>query len=306
MTTLHTLLAAADAARTGARGDDEPTLLDTLANDYDGAAPIAALLAQFSEATIVATATADPGDKRKGPRIKVATIAEEPTAWLTASGWSKAGHASRRERVPSSRGVEHARAPRDVAAWLRTTVAPRSGVEFLEMDARQRRQWVEASISTAWGQVRAGGAAGDDAGKLLGGVYPDALTVEHWPRAQLERRAAMYPDLPTTHDLSIRIAWEFEFSAKGLAMLGHKVAQHSRCLALGWWHLVVWVPGTAEVARHLAQHLDDASLSHRTQHYVADPPDVGLRIPGGFVRTTWPWAVQPTAKRTDDLASLFD
>jgi len=133
---------------------------------------------------------------------------------------------------------------------------------------------------------------------LLGGVYPDALLVETWRADLLPHLHSLYPGTSATHfgenDLEMRVAVEFELSAKSSGATGWKVAQHDRAMRAGWWHAVLWVVDDRRVAQRLERHL----ASGRGSHYYADPADVGL---GEGVRrvvpTTWPWAalIAPTA-----------
>lgn len=294
--TLEELVAEGTAALTsGVRGDDEPSLLAWLA-EADGHAPLADLRNPFSELTLTRAATRDTQDARRGPRIRLAEIGGEATAWLTSAGWQRAGHPNRREHTPSPAQAAHRRAPRAFGRWVGDNLAPRFATvaEFHLLTGPALRDHIDQGISEAWAQVRRGIGA-DEAGKLLGGLYPDALLVEGWRPEARRWRADLYGEPHPGEDLDRYVAVEIELSDKGAGRLGAKILQHDRAMGLHWWHSVLWVLATPGLVRSY-QRLTSVTRLDPGFHFVADPVDVGITPPTAqrITSTTWPWHHQLT------------
>ena len=254
--------------------------------------------AGFSEPLLLELlATPAGADRRSRPRLRGAVLAGERWVWPTTAGWSAAGRPNRREAAPSARTIGHRQAPRRMASWVEEHLAPAAAANDILVDplvGADIRTWVTACISTAWSAVRVGGGAAEEAGKLLGGVYPDLLVVESWPRDRIElgqREQHCYPGVRgagETSEPDWRVAVEIELAEKPDLMLAHKVAQHERARALGWWHAVLWVVDDRKVAERLQRALLAAGAGRApAAHYTADPADVGVGPYAGAVPTTW-------------------
>ena len=276
--------------------ETQPTGSDVLAAVAvaDGLVALDDLRSTYSDADILALLHADAEDKRRKPRLRAAHIGGAWFVWITSSGWSAAGQPNRREAPPTPSTIRHRYAGRNLRSWVEQTFrseAERRGVLTDVIDGNSLRQMVEGWKSLAWGQVRLGGAQADQAGMLLGGVYPDSLIVETWRSDMLSQMHTLYPHTAATHnsadDLEVRVAVEVELSAKTSGATGWKVAQHDRAMDAGWWHAALWVVEDSRVAQRFDRHL----ASRNGRHYYADPGDVGLGAGRRVVATTWPWAL---------------
>jgi hypothetical protein len=223
-------------------------VLRRLAEAPSGLVPVADLVAEGFPAQAVADAAqGDPADRRKGPRARLGVVADQPLLWLTTSGWQSCGYASRREVNPAAESVEHATAPRRIAAWLNTATEPyavrvevATGTATKDLSAR--------ATSLAWSRIQGAGDGTGQAGSLTGGLYPDALLVEHWGDARLYAGAwGKSHDHPS--DLTEQIcALEVELNAKNDGPQRWKVEKWQTALDLGVCHSVVWVVRSRAVA----------------------------------------------------------
>jgi hypothetical protein len=276
--------------------DQVRNLVATIADEHDGCAQVDELVTQWPESALIAALSVNEQDKRKKPPLKAGVIGGQRMIWLTSNGWQQAGYSNRREHAPAATQIRHRTSGRIVDDWIASRVSERAANSVLVATLRggPLRAFVQEQVSTAWGSVRMGGAQADEAGRLLGGCYPDLLIIESWPPELAARRNDLYPCLvgidPSSgvweHEL--RVAVEIELSPK--SDLSGKVRNHDAAMALGWWHCCVWITDDSNVATRLRRSLTTRS-GLTPGHYTAHTADVGIDAIGpSTVPTTWGWA----------------
>ncbi len=297
-TNLDAIYELLEADDPGTRRDDQlRELVAELADAHDGCALVADLVGRWPEAVLLAGLQGDPTDKRRRGPLRAGLVGGHRMVWLSSAGWQQAGHTNRREHAPAASQLRHRYAGRNVARWIeaRGAEVAERGVLLTTLDGHALREFVKEQTSSAWGAVRTGGSMADEAGRLLGGCYPDLLVIESWPTELARLRAELYPvlvgaeqaDAGPGWEHEVRIAVEVELSAK--TDLSGKVRTLDAAMALGWWHACVWVTDDPAVAARLRRSLTTPG-GLRRGHYTAHTTDVGVDATGDrVVPTTWGW-----------------
>ena len=300
-TPFDALFAELGESRDEARTDQLTELLSALAVEHDGCALLDDLRSSWPDAILMAGLTAPEDDRRRRPPMRAGLVGGHRMVWLTSGGWTAAGFSNRREHRPAAAQLRHRFAGRSLGRWVRQTVAPHAvqrGVLVSVVEGAELRAYISEQVSSAWSAVKLGGARGDAAGVLLGGLYPDLLLSESWPAEQAGLRRQVYPQLVGRSsdagpgwDHEVLIAVEVETSAKASGVLSAKVAAHSAAHELGWFAATVWVTDDAEVATRLRRSLQVPGGGLRPGHLTAHPADCGVTELGTdrVVPTTWGW-----------------
>jgi hypothetical protein len=287
-------LEAADA------GSGEKTAADRISEllyavaDAEGVALVADLQAAGYEASLIAAAcTVTSADKRSKPRLAAELIAGHRMVWLTSGGWSAVGQTNRRGGSPASSQLVHRLAPANFQRRLTAKLVPAVHAYGVLVDTARGvdlRDYVNPLKGDAWGIVK-GSSPEDakDAGRVLEGVYPDAIVYENWPETLFAQRAKQWPSIGdpqarlSAHDgeaATFVAAVEIELSAKSDKALDRKMDRHDVAMRLGWWQVVVWITDSDDVLTRLTRaglgRMTKANTPRRPGHYLLDARDAGI------------------------------
>jgi hypothetical protein len=314
---LATASAEAAAAASGAPVRDAGTAcLAFIAEIGDGVMLLADVLAAgHSRAVVAALLAASATDKRVRPRLGLAEIHGSAVVWLKTGAWSLLGFPNRKEAPPTASSFRHRLAGHNFETALRAACEADMYLGRVMLDVLRGadlRTYVGTRIGDVWGPIRYGGPeAAQEAGRLMGGVYPDVLVIENWPTASAKVEEFPVPGQPTTYrsqrllswptnggtkpreDAEFRIACELELHSKHDPVQSAKIAAHDTAMTLGWWDAVCWVTDSDRVREKLLRSGLADRIAH-PGHYLMGGSTVGLGadpapIPLGTPAPPAPW-----------------
>jgi hypothetical protein len=272
--------AAAPAAGKSA-GDAPLDALQLVADVGDGVMLLADLLAAGHSRAVVAALLKQGSDKRLRPRLALGVVGGHEVVWLRTAGWSILNYPNRREAAPTVRSLRHRLSGHNFEHAIEQRVAPiaRQNDVLLEMvRGVPLRDYCKSRVGDAWTTIKTEGPEQTrDAGTVTGGVFPDVLVVENWPRKHILRakpqglvaatrseREQLWPSVGgiRTDDADLAVAVEIELSGKAAPLLSAKVRQHDTAMRMGWWQVVVWVTDSTDVLTRLLR----AGIGDPSQH----------------------------------------
>ncbi len=294
---LDALLSAARAAASPAgspAGDAALDVLQDVADVGDGVMLLADLLAAGHSRAVVAALLKQGSDKRLRARLALGVVAGHDVVWLRTAGWGAVGKPNRREAAPTVKTLRHRLSGHNFEQAIehRVTATARANDVLIEvMRGVPLREHVQQHIGDAWTSIKTEGPEEQRAaGTLTGGVFPDVLVVENWPRQRIVgtpqtglaqavpgERERLWPSVGgiRNDDADLVVAVEIELSGKAAPLLSSKVRQHDTAMRLGWWQAVVWITDSTDVLTRLLR----AGVSDGAQHpghYVMGGSSVGL------------------------------